>query len=124
MSLYRQEIIEHWRFPRHKGTMKDADAQGEAANSLCGDDLILYLKLDTQSGILQNAMFEGEGCALMRASADILCDYIIGKETEDLSAFSANDFLKLYGEPPTPSRLKCVLLPYEALKRASVFPLS
>ena len=117
MSLYRQEIIEHYRFPRHKGVMKGPSVQGEVMNALCGDDLILYLRVDEAGGAIQDASFSGEGCALMHASADILCGYIKGKSVDLLRSFTAEEMLKLFGDAPTPSRLKCVLLPYEALKR-------
>ena len=116
-TLYRSEIIERYKFPRNKGVMKDASVQGEVMNALCGDDLILYLRVDKTGGTVQDASFSAEGCALMQASADILCGYIKGRSLEELRGFSPDDLLKLYGEPPIPSRLKCVLLPYEALKR-------
>ena len=117
MTLYRQEIIERYKFPRHKRVMKDASAQGEVMNALCGDDLTLYLHVDKATGTVDDASFSGEGCALMHASAEILCGHIIGKDRKELASFHSGDLLQLYGERPTPSRLKCVLLPYEALTR-------
>lgn len=118
MTLYREEIIERYRYPRHRGTLDHPHAQGEAVNSFCGDDITIFLKLDAERERVEEARFSGEGCALMQASADILCGHVVGKPIEILQNFQAEEFLSLYGDPPTPSRLKCVLLPYEALKMA------
>lgn len=118
MSMYRQEIIERYRFPRHRSEMKNASVQGEVLNVLCGDELTLYFLFDTTKTRVENVTFGGTGCALMTAAADILCEHLIGKTMEGLNVFLADDMIKLYGEIPSPSRLKCVLLPYEALRRA------
>lgn len=118
MPLFREEIIERYRFPRHRGIIQNPQTQGEVMNSFCGDELTLFLRLDEKKERAAEAKFQGEGCALMTASADILCGAIREKAVQELRSFSAEDMLSLYGEHPSPSRLKCVLLPYEALKRA------
>ncbi len=115
MTTYRQEIIDRYRFPRHKAAMDMPDTQSEVVNSLCGDEIIFFLKLDAGKEKIADAKFMGEGCALTLASADLLCDHIIGKDLKSLETFDAEDMIALYGESPSPSRLKCVLLPYEAL---------
>lgn len=118
--LYRQEIIERWKYPRHRGVMQAPDAQGERVNMFCGDEITLFLQLDEKKTSVREARFMGEGCALMSASADMLCEAIEGKAMGEVRKFSAGDLLRLYGEPPTPGRIPCVLLGYEALKQALV----
>ncbi len=54
----------------------------------------------------------------MSASADILCEAVEGRPLSEVRNFTADDLLQRYGEPPSPGRLACVLLPYEALKSA------
>jgi len=115
--LYRQEIIERWRFPRYRGALEKPDLQAELANSFCGDEIGLFLRLDPERQSVVEARFNGEGCALMTASADILCAEVQDRSLEELSRFQAEDLLSRYGETPSPARLKCVLLPYEALKQ-------
>lgn len=117
-SLYRQEIIERYRFPRHRGAIPNPDAQAEKINAFCGDEIALFLRLDEQREHIAEARFEGQGCALMTASADMLCEMLEGKPLSDIRDFRADDLLGRYGEPPSPGRLTCVLLPYEALKSA------
>lgn len=118
MTLYRQEIIERSRFPRHREEIKNADLQGEVLNELCGDELSLFFIFDKAKDHVEKITFAGIGCALMTAAADILCEHLMGKTKKALVDFSADDMLKLYGEAPSPSRLKCILLGYEALQRA------
>ena len=117
MNLYRQEIIERSRFPRHRREMKNADAQGEVMNVLCGDELTLFFLFDEKKEATIEVTFSGQGCALMSAAADMLCERLLGKTKKELREFTADDMMALYGEMPSPSRLKCVLLPYEALRR-------
>lgn len=117
MTLYRQEIIERWRFPRHRGAIENPDLQAEVVNTFCGDEVGLFIRLDSMRQSAAEVRFNGEGCALMIASVDVLCDAVEGKTIEALRGFKAEDLLGFYGEPPTPGRLRCVLLPYEALRR-------
>ncbi len=116
MTLYRKEIIERCRFPRHRGEMQNPDLQGEVINDLCGDELTLFLKFDPEKKKVAEARFSGEGCALMTASADILCSALLGKNKKELEKFRKEDLLSLYGEKPTPARIRCVLLSLEALR--------
>ncbi len=117
--MYREEIIERYRFPRYRKEIKNADVQGEVLNALCGDELTLFFVFDEKKERVQEVTFGGISCALTTAAADILCEYLSGKTRKELSTFSADAMLALYGEMPSPSRLKCVLLPYEALRRAT-----
>ena len=118
MTLYRQEIIERWRYPRHRGVMQSPDSQGERVNAFCGDEITLFLRLDGEKKFVREARFTGEGCALMVASADMLCEAIEEKMIDEARRLSADDLLRLYGEPPTPGRIPCVLLAHEALRQA------
>lgn len=115
-TLYRKEIIERYRFPRHRGEIDGADLQGEVLNELCGDEIILFIKLDKTRKKVVEAKFNGEGCALMTASADIFCSELTGRNLEELKSFKEDNLFSLYGEPVTPARRRCVLLPLEALR--------
>ena len=116
-TLYRQDIIERYRFPQYRGEIKTPDLQAEVVNSFCGDEVALYLKLAGDKQSVEAARFSGEGCALMTASADMLCSIVERKPLAEIKNFTAGDLLQRYGQSPSPARLKCVLLPYEALRR-------
>lgn len=89
-------------------------------NVLCGDELTLFFMFDEKKEFVREISFSGQGCALMTAAADMLCEHLLEKNVSQLKKFTADDMMALYGEMPSPSRLKCVLLPYEALKRAKL----
>ncbi len=115
-DLYREQIIDRYKRPRFRGRLDDADARYEDENPLCGDHIVVYLKFDPQGRA--QARFEGQGCAISMASADLLMEYIQGKTAAELRGVTKEDLLGLVGLQLSPSRLKCALLPYKAFKAA------
>ena len=59
----------------------------EGVNPSCGDDIILNLNVD-ENGIITDGSFEGSGCAISQASADMMFDLIIGKSVEEAKELS------------------------------------
>lgn len=116
-SLYRAELLDHWANPRNWGRLAGANViKAEAANPLCGDEVTFYLRLPR--GIVSNVRFEGEGCAISQASASLFSDYIKGREKSELLELTPKDILSLLQITLTPVRLRCALLPLEAVKFA------
>ena len=115
-DLYREQILERYKHPRFKGILPNADAKYEDENPLCGDHVAVYLKFDAQGRA--QARFEGQGCAISMAAADLLMEYATGKTRAELQALTRDDLLNLLGLKLSPARLKCALLPYKALKAA------
>ncbi len=115
-ELYREQILERYRRPRFRGTLPDADARYEDENPLCGDHVVVYLKIDPEGRV--QARFEGQGCAISLASADLLMEYVNGKPVAEVRNLSKDDALSLVGLRLSPARIKCALLPYKALKAA------
>lgn len=120
MDIYREEILEHYRHPHNFGELHDHDRRVDEANPLCGDNLTLYLKFSGkgQKKVIENVSFTGVGCALSTAAASLLTDNIKGRKVGDLARFDKEAMLKLIGSKVAPARLKCVLLPLEALRQA------
>jgi len=71
--------------------------------------------LDEQ-GRVGEAAFNGHGCAISQASADLLLESIIGKSKDELKALSKENILELLGIELGPVRLKCALLSLKVLK--------
>ena len=78
-DLYREIIIEHYKNPIHKGKLENSDYAFEDENPLCGDHIHIDLLVD-ESGTVLDAKFDGQGCAISMASADLLLDSITGKK--------------------------------------------
>lgn len=117
MDLYGEEILDHYRNPRNFGDLEGANLRGEEINTLCGDHLVLQLKVEEGKAV--EARFRGEGCAVSQASASIFTEYLKGKKLTTLVSLGAGDVLENLGLPGlSPARLRCALLPLEALRKA------
>ncbi len=113
-DLYRENIIDHFRHPRHKGHLDAPDVHFHDVNPFCGDEITIELKLDGDR--VQEAVFDGKGCAISQASASMLIDEIQGKTLEEVKALDKDDILEMLGIPIGPVRMKCALLPLKVLK--------
>ena len=79
-DIYREIILDHYRNPRNKGKLPVADVSVHDSNPLCGDEIDMHLKID--SNTIQDVKFEGRGCAISQASASMLTERVMGKDLE------------------------------------------
>ena len=114
-DLYREVIIEHYKNPSYRGRLDPHDIQFADNNPLCGDHIEITLRTDDQ-GNVADARFNGHGCAISQASADLLMESIIGKSVEDVKNMNRQDILDMLGIDLGPVRLKCALLSLKVLK--------
>ena len=138
-ELYRELILDHARSPRHFGKLNGATHSAEGINPLCGDKLKVYFDIDADQQI-QDARFEGSGCAISVASASLLTDTVIGLTTASATDFFSAFVTLLGGQAASngsadatvdlgklkalagvrefPSRVKCATLAWHALNSA------
>jgi nitrogen fixation protein NifU and related proteins len=114
-DLYREIIIEHYKNPAHKGRLDPHDLAFADSNPLCGDHIEITLRTDGNE-VVTEAAFDGHGCAISQASADLLIDSIIGKPVEEIKKLDKDYVLELLGIALGPVRLKCALLSLKVLK--------
>ena len=114
-DLYRELIIDHYKNPQYRGHLDPNDIHFEDDNPLCGDHIEISLRVDG-SGKVTEGRFDGKGCAISQASADLLIESIIGKLVEEVKNLSKQDVLDLLGIELGPVRLKCALLSLKVLK--------
>jgi len=114
-DLYREVIIEHYKNPSYRGHLDPHDITFADNNPLCGDHIEITLRTDDM-GLVSDARFDGHGCAISQASADLLIESIIGKPLEDVKKLNKQDVLDLLGIDLGPVRLKCALLSLKVLK--------
>ena len=117
-DLYREIIIDHYKNPRFKGKIDDGQYHFEDENPLCGDQIEIFFKTDKE-GVIQEAKFEGHGCAISIASADMLLESLEGKNIEQVKELTKQDILDLLGIELSPVRLKCALLSLKVAKAAA-----
>jgi len=115
MSPYEEVILDHWKNPRNKGRLPDPDLVGVEVNPLCGDAVRLELKVT--EGKVADVRFEGQGCAISQASASLLTELIRGRTLEELRNMKDEELLSALGGV-IQTRLKCALLPLQALRKA------
>jgi nitrogen fixation NifU-like protein len=134
-QLYQEVILDHNRKPRNWGTLPDATHQAEGVNPLCGDRLQLALKLEDDA--VQAIAFEGESCAICKASASMMTTAVKGKARTDAeqlvqefrdmatgmldTATAAHHLGRLTvfsGVRDLPTRVKCAILPWHTLHAA------
>ena len=82
---------------------------------LCGDHIRIELRVNPDD-IVTEAVFEGKGCSISQASADLLVESVIGKPLDEVKQISKDDILDMLGIELGPVRLKCALLSLKVLK--------
>lgn len=133
-DLYQEIILHHSRQPRHYGPLPAATHIYKADNPLCGDSYTIYLQVE--DGTIQQATFEGAGCAISKASASLMTDTVIGKTLSEFEAQFARFHALVLGGPEAPkpeemgklaafsgiwkfpARVKCAMLAWHGVKNA------
>lgn len=131
-ALYQEMILDHYRRPRNKGTLKGADATVEMKNPLCGDEIGLQVSFDGDR--IADLKFSGRGCSISQASASMMTQLLKGKTRAEINSIRARfrDLMlgageateelgplkSLSGVARFPARVKCALLAWNALESA------
>lgn len=111
---YKEEIIDHYKYPRNFGDLEDPKITVDENNASCGDMVEIYVRLDDKKKV--TAMrWRGVGCAISTAAASMLSEKVIGMGKEDLLEFGENGVVELLGGDISAGRMKCATLAYRAL---------
>ncbi|OGQ06404.1 MAG: SUF system NifU family Fe-S cluster assembly protein [Deltaproteobacteria bacterium RIFCSPLOWO2_01_44_7] len=113
-TLYREEILEHYKYPRNKGTLEKPDITYKDFNPLCGDEC--QIDLHVKDNRVDEVKFMAKGCAISQAATSMLTEMIEGKSLEEIKQLSKKDILDVLGIELGPVRLKCALLCLKVLK--------
>lgn len=109
-----KQLKKHAEISPLKGSLKNPDISLSGGNALCGDKLKIELKL--QKGVIKDARFAHQGCALSGASASIFLEYSIGKKYKNLEDMAPEKIIKMLGDNISPARIPCALLPLALFK--------
>ncbi len=131
-ALYRDIVNEHNLHPSHKRDLASPTIVLQGVNPSCGDDI--NLQLEVKDGIIIDAAFNGSGCAVSQASADMMIDLIIGKSKEEALRLSESFMKMIRGTAAEeekeeleeaasledvahmPARVKCAVLGWRTMK--------
>lgn len=128
-ELYQQVIIDHSRSPRNFFKLQVANRVAEGHNPLCGDRVTVYVFLE--NGLIKDLSFQGEGCAISKASASLMTETLKGKTKAEAEVIF-NKFREMVttgeanldelgklgvfaGVNKFPARVKCAILPWHAI---------
>lgn len=133
-SLYQEVILDHNRKPRNYGKLDQASHHAVGHNPLCGDRLDITLQLENDQ--INNIAFQGESCAICKASASMMTAAVKGKSRLDAETL-IHEFRELAtgkldinhphhlgrltvfsGIRDLPTRVKCAILPWHTLHAA------
>jgi len=115
-EIYKENILDHYRNPRHRGSLPSYTVKLEGNNPSCGDTQTLYVVLE--NGKIVDASFEGEGCAISQAGTSMLLEQVVGMDVNDAREFTEGDMRALLGVPIGESREKCMMLGLSTLRGA------
>lgn len=131
-DLYQQVIMDHKKNPRNFREITDANHMAHGNNPLCGDALVVYVKLN--GDVIEDVSFQGSGCAISVASASLMTETLKGKTLEEAQTLYDNVHRALTGEEEGgelagklevlggvkefPARVKCATLSWHTVHAA------
>ena len=114
--MYQENILDHYKHPRHKGALMRCTVQHHELNPVCGDMLTFYLQIE--DGMIKDISFAGHGCAISQASASLLAEYLYQKPVTLLEELKPEMIYSLLGIEISPGRVKCALLSFVTVTKA------
>ena len=96
-QIYREVVNEHNLYPAHKHDIENPTMTLQGVNPTCGDDIYLQVRINDE-GLVEDAGFNGEGCAVSQASTDIMIDQMIGKTKEEALKLVENFMDMIHGD--------------------------
>ena len=138
-ALYQEVILDHNKKPRNYGALEPASHHAVGHNPLCGDHITVALNLNPDPQCVEcidGIAFQGESCAICKASASMMTVAVKGKTRADaetlIQEFLAMATGKLDLNTPNhigrlavfagmrdlPTRVKCAILPWHTLQAA------
>ncbi len=132
-DLYREVILDHYRSPRHRGSLASPTICRDGLNPLCGDEITIALQIE--GGTVTDIAFSGSGCSISQSSASMMTDAIVGKTlgevegvfhdftammrgSDEVDLSEMGDLESLTGVRKFPVRVKCATLAWHTLEEA------
>ena len=132
-DLYKEVILDHYKNPRNKRPMPDAELSCSKNNPLCGDEIAVFARVE--DGAVAEVAFQGQGCSISQSSASMLTEAVQGKSLADAEALATDfrgmmsgevepdedefgDLVALKGVVKYPIRIKCAVLAWDVLQEA------
>ncbi len=132
-DLYQSVILDHYKAPRNYGALDGATGSADGVNPLCGDHVTVHVRVDGDT--IAGVGFEGNGCAISKASASLMTEIVAGHSVEETETIFSRFHDLVTGEAEVepeelgklevlsgvrefPARVKCATLAWHALRAA------
>ncbi len=116
---YSDKVIDHYNNPRNVGSMPKEDPNvgtGLVGAPECGDVMKLQIKVNEESGVIEDAKFKTFGCGSAIASSSLATEWVKGKTLTEALAIKNTDIVKELSLPPV--KIHCSVLAEDAIKAA------
>jgi nitrogen fixation NifU-like protein len=133
-DLYQEVVLDHGKRPRNFREVEGASHKAQGFNPLCGDQLSVSLKVE--GGVIRDIGFQGQGCAISRASASLMTGAVKDRTREEaerlfehvhklvtegpagMDTEALGKLAVLSGVSEFPARVKCASLAWHTLRAA------
>ena len=115
--MYTEKVMEHFKHPKNMGEIKNPDASGEVGNPQCGDVMLVTMKINPESRIIEDIKFKTFGCVSAIACSSVTTELLKGKTIDVAKNLTKQDIVNELGELPA-IKLHCSVLSNEAVKKA------
>ncbi len=116
---YSDKVIDHYNNPRNVGALPKEDPNvgtGLVGAPECGDVMKLQIKVNEESGVIEDAKFKTFGCGSAIASSSLATEWVKGKTLTEALAIKNTDIVKELSLPPV--KIHCSVLAEDAIKAA------
>ncbi len=116
---YSSKVIEHYENPRNVGSLSKEDPNvgtGLVGAPECGDVMKLQVKVNPQTGVIDDAKFKTFGCGSAIASSSLATEWLKGKTVDQALAIKNTDIVTELSLPPV--KIHCSVLAEDAIKAA------
>ena len=116
---YSDKVIDHYNNPRNVGSLPKEDPNvgtGLVGAPECGDVMKLQIKVNEESGVIEDAKFKTFGCGSAIASSSLATEWVKGKTLAEALAIKNTDIVKELSLPPV--KIHCSVLAEDAIKAA------
>jgi nitrogen fixation protein NifU and related proteins len=116
---YSDKVIDHYENPRNVGSFEKGDSTigtGMVGAPACGDVMKLQIKVDPQTGLIEDARFKTYGCGSAIASSSLVTEWVKGKTLDQALTIKNAHIAEELALPPV--KIHCSILAEDAIKAA------
>jgi nitrogen fixation NifU-like protein len=116
---YSDKVIEHYERPRNVGTLDKEDPNvgtGLVGAPACGDVMRLQIKVNPETGVVEDAKFKTFGCGSAIASSSLITEWVKGKTLDEAMGIKNSQIVEELNLPPV--KIHCSVLAEDAIKSA------